>query len=500
MNFSRSLTILAALTALGSAQGAWTRLPYAEARQVDIAAKSIPGTKLVSSAGLGNAAALLGSDVNAAITLAAGKSSAVILLGSQQNIHTVAFNNDAADGKITMAGSADNKSWSNLGSAEFARGDRVAQLHFPTTTVKYIRVTFESEKGGSIRSFAVLGDSTDRDYTLVSKDAGEGGSTVNLASATGGARPIYAFPTPINVGELNHLQNVFKFPKSRDKYRTIVYDLGAPRTVKHFATSYSQRPVRIEVFAFEQLPEKKDWRGKLTLDPAIFSELKPVAVGEDPRGVGHIKITPNKAVSARYIALRFEPNYQRAAAVGSFNVGTLDSVASAAGPVEAVSDPFGVLPGFHFTAGEAGDGGEFIIGSVEFASSGLVPANARWRCRRRGRGTGGWPRREPAAVTAMPRRTATTTVPFTAPPISRVHQVPSRQRSRKALRIKATTGTTGTIIITTGRARAKARARETTPTRLRRRRSLPASFNLTPRRLEQGLGMPLELAGIGDRG
>ncbi len=71
-------------------------------------------------------------------------------------------------------------------------------------------------------------------------------------------------------------------PTPADKYRTIVYDLGAPRTIREFSTAYSsqQHPVRLDVFAFQELPEKKDWRGKLTLDPAIFDAgSHPVASG-----------------------------------------------------------------------------------------------------------------------------------------------------------------------------------------------------------------------------
>ena len=181
----------------------------------------------------------------------------MIQLSSQQNIHTAAFNNDGAEGKVTIAGSADNKDWTVLGSAVFSASERVAQIYFATATVKYITVSFDSAKGGTIRSFEVFGDSTDKDYNLLPKEAGEGGSTINLASAVGGARAIYAFPTPTNVGELNSLHSVFKFPRSRDKYRTIVYDLGSTRTVNHFAASYSQRPMRVEVFAFDGASRKE---------------------------------------------------------------------------------------------------------------------------------------------------------------------------------------------------------------------------------------------------
>src|SRR6478736_5006438 len=92
--FPRLLVCAAIFAVVGSARAGWNRLPYAETRPVDVATKAIPGTKLVSSAGLGNAAALLSSHIDETVTLAAGKSSAVIMLANQQNIHTVTFNND----------------------------------------------------------------------------------------------------------------------------------------------------------------------------------------------------------------------------------------------------------------------------------------------------------------------------------------------------------------------------------------------------------------------
>jgi len=349
MNFSRSLTFAVVIAAVGTAHAGWNRSPYAEERPVDLAASAIPGTRVISSTGLVSAKSLVESKISEGVTLAAGKSSAVIQLNGQQNIHTVAFNNDGAEGKITIAGSADNKDWSVLGSAVFSAGERVAQVYFGAATVKYINVSFDSAKGGTIRSFEVFGDSTDKDYEVQPKDAGQGGSTINLAGALGGARAIYAFPTPTSVGELNSLHNVFNFPRSRDKYRTIVYDLGSTRAVKEFSASYSQRPMRVEVFAFDGLFEKRDWRGKLLLDPSTFDSAKPVAVAEDAKGVGHITITPGKAVSASYIALRFEPDYQTELAATS-SVGER-----------------GPQPESRFAKSQ-GIGGDLTVGAVEFLS------------------------------------------------------------------------------------------------------------------------------------
>jgi hypothetical protein len=75
-------------------------------------------------------------------------------------------------------------------------------------------------------------------------------------------------------------------------------------------------PTLLVVFAFESLPEKKDLRGKLTLDPAIFDTSPIVASGEDAVGKGNMQLSPKQPVKARYVALRFEPNYDKRGVAG----------------------------------------------------------------------------------------------------------------------------------------------------------------------------------------
>ncbi|MCE9520260.1 MAG: hypothetical protein K8R87_12000 [Verrucomicrobia bacterium] len=366
MNYSRSFGLAMALAMIGTAQAAWNRLPITEARQFDLAEESIPGTELISSSSIGNAKALVSKTLMDDVNLSAGKSNATLRLHKQQNVSTIAFTNDGAEGGISITGSSDNKNWFNLGSAVFTGDDRVVQVHLATATAKYISLAFESAKGGTIRSFEIFGTSTDNDFKLVPTGEGEGGTSINLVDVRN-SRPIYAFPTPTNMGELNEFHNKFVFPKSKEKYRTIVYDLGETRTVKYFATTYSQRPVRVEIFTFEELPEKKDWRGKLTLDPEIFNNLKPTAVGEDPKGIGHIKITPGKSISVRYVALRFEPDYQRSAAVSLLDFSLKDLVAATAGSFGIISDNFSPPPQARFAAV---NDGTFVVSDVEVISLG----------------------------------------------------------------------------------------------------------------------------------
>jgi hypothetical protein len=79
--------------------------------------------------------------------------------------------------------------------------------------------------------------------------------------------------------------------------------------MNEFSSVHSPSPVRFEVFAFEKLPEKEDWRGRLAFDPADFNNAKPVVAYEDKVGTGNIKVKPSQPVKTRYLALRWEPDF-----------------------------------------------------------------------------------------------------------------------------------------------------------------------------------------------
>jgi hypothetical protein len=372
MKSSHFLAFAALLGLSGTVSAAWTRLPYVDSTPVNLAAKSVAGTKILASTGVENSAALISGDPASSAHLAAGKSECTIQLAGQQVLEIVCFTNDGVEGKVTCAGSPDEKNWTTLGRETFAAGDRLVAVTFASAQAKYLSISVESAQGGSIRALKVYGAGTSKDYVL--KNSSDG-PPANLAGGAGGAHAIYAYPAPSNVGELGAPENVFKFPSTGDKYRTIVYDLGTPRTIREFSTAYSQHPVRLEVFAFQDLPEKKDWRGKLTLDPAIFDETRPVASGEDARGVGHIKLIPGKPVLAQYVALRFEPNYLHASNGGMTENSWAELVQLGFGSAAPLLDSLNLLPQVQLTAG--GDGGftvcDINIGGSGSASSGNGP-------------------------------------------------------------------------------------------------------------------------------
>lgn len=96
---------------------------------------------------------------------------------------------------------------------------------------------------------------------------------------------IYIHPSPMrdsDITEIGRAQSKFDFPESNEKYRTIIYDLGTPRMLSEFGSVHSPRPVRLEVYAFDQLPDKEDWRGRTSFDPKVFESSTPVCESTAP--------------------------------------------------------------------------------------------------------------------------------------------------------------------------------------------------------------------------
>lgn len=341
-----SALILVTLASLSSADAAWQKLPAVEKRVVETATSAVSGTKLESSKGIGQADALMSDDPTLPVTLSAGSSEAVLNLGAQHVIETVSFVNDSIDGKVVISGSGDKSNWAPLGQGVFTPADRNVQVSFAGSQIKYVKVQFELARGGAIRNFQLFGGDTDKDFEVQQNDSGKGGVKMNLANGMGGSRVVYVHPSPArdsDITEIGRAQSKFDFPATDEKYRTIIYDLGTPRVLSEFGSVHSPRPVRLEVFAFEQLPEKEDWRGRMSFDPKAFDSSTPVASKEDAQGLGYIKVKTQKPVRARYVALRWEPDFGNAGG-GPFGVSGMNISGGGFNPA-------------NFTGGGGGGGG-----------------------------------------------------------------------------------------------------------------------------------------------
>ncbi len=289
----------------------WPRLPVVEQIPVNLASAAT-GAAITSSACLINPEAMLSEDATTETTLVAGHNEAVIRMAGQQIVEVSRFMNDGLIGMVEFSGSPDGKIWTSLARVPVSSVNRNVEARFAGALAKYIKLSFELTQGGTLRIFKLYGLAQDGDYNVVpaSSSTSESGrddtKEVNWASGLGGARAIYAHPMPSNASEPSLTESLFQFPRSPEKYRTIVYDLGRMRDIRRFSTAYTKRPTRLTIYIFTNLPEACDWRGKLTLDPAIFDKVDPVASAEDTGGIGHMKQQPGTPLYARYIALRFE--------------------------------------------------------------------------------------------------------------------------------------------------------------------------------------------------
>ncbi len=307
MRYNHLLTLAALASLTLQTQAKWSRLPSVEEKPVSIGG-FLSGTTIHDSKGFNPANALLMGDPVKPVNLTSGKSEAVLKFAKQSVIKSVSFVNDGIEGKVALATSTDGSAWSQVDNRVFSPSDRLVKLDGGTAQGRYLRMQFDLVRGGVIRSFQAIGTATDANYKVTQSEDGTG-SSVNFAAGIGGGRLLYISPELFGNQTAAVKTNVLEFPESDEKYRTAVYDLGQIRTLTEFGSVHSPRPVRFSVYAFENLPEKEDWRGRLAFDPTVFDTSEPVARAEDSSGAGFIKAKSKKAVKSRYIALRWEPDF-----------------------------------------------------------------------------------------------------------------------------------------------------------------------------------------------
>jgi hypothetical protein len=299
--------LLITLGAIAFAAAKWSRVPGVDKRPVNMSLVTA-GTTVSGSKGIAQSSGFILGDPLRPITLQSGKSEAVIKLVKQSFVEKASFVSDGLEGRVSAAMSTDGKAWKNPVSTVFTPTDRLVSLDLGAAQGRYLRLEFELERGGTIRSFQILGAHTERNYKITQNEKGSG-PMVNFASGIGGGRLIYINPESYAARSAASGTGPLSFPESDEKYRTAVYDFGQVRSLTEFGSVHSPRPVRLLVYAFDTLPEKEDWRGRLAFDPTVFDHAEPVASAEDSEGTGTLKIKAKSTVKARYVAMRWEPDF-----------------------------------------------------------------------------------------------------------------------------------------------------------------------------------------------
>jgi hypothetical protein len=137
----------------------WSRIPSPESTAVNMSLGYV-GTSVESSSGITPSSGLITGDVIKPITVAAGKSEAVIKFAKQSMVKSASFVSSGLEGKVDASVSADGKSWSQVASAVFSPVDQQIKLNAGAAQGRYLRLQFELIHGGSIRGFEVFGSLT----------------------------------------------------------------------------------------------------------------------------------------------------------------------------------------------------------------------------------------------------------------------------------------------------------------------------------------------------
>ena len=309
-----ALTIaLASLATPGQSSAAWQRLGAIEKRSVDLATTSIKGIGIVSSQGaVAQAENLISDQVDASTQFNSGGSEVVVRLHRALDLHRVSITNQGAEGRMAVMGSVDNQSWIPLSQTVFTTADAMIVLKFANAQARFVKLQFDLAKAGSLSGLGIFGSDTDMDFPVEEPAApSKDDPKVNAGGGLGGMRVIYINPDSADSGDDAARYNSFAFPESPDRFRTVIYDLGSERTLSEIGSMHSARPVRFYAYTFKdkQLPEKEDWRGRMSFDPSVFDSQEPAAVVEDRQGRGIVKAKFTKSVKARYVALRWEPDF-----------------------------------------------------------------------------------------------------------------------------------------------------------------------------------------------
>lgn len=377
MNKAPIYVLLASACLLTVSIAKWSRIPGVDNKPVNMSL-SVAGTSVASSNGLSPASGLTVGDPLKAINIVAGKSEAILKFSIQSYVEKATFVSDGLEGKVSASLSADGKAWNAATSTVFSPADRNVVLNMSRSAGRYLRLEFELVRGGTIRSFQAFGAYSESDFKLT-ESPDNNAPAINLASGLGGGRLIYV--NPESYGDRNDavVYNQIEFPESDEKYRTAVYDLGQVRSLSEFGSVHSPRPVRLSIYAFESLPEKEDWRGRLAFDSTIFDTAEPVASGEETSGSGSIKVKPKSVVKARYVALRWEPDFNPPAfsVSGPFIGSTGYSVGPGGGSRGPLSGgqqggQGGTGQGGDAGAGQTGGPGSFMSNSLSNAGTGFA--------------------------------------------------------------------------------------------------------------------------------
>ena len=285
-------------------------------------------------------AALLCDDPTTGYQLPAGASSILVSLSNIENIQSISFRNDGAQGDFTVAiSNADvpnnSPEWRSVGKDALSLGAVAAKIG--PGEAKYVRLNFNVTHPGRIAAFGVYATPALADFTMprprkVSFEEDSANFALinfNFSDLHAKARGLY-----VSSGDVTQVNNMiddqpatsYKFATG-DAAPTAVIDLGRERNLSRLSAIYATQSGSVDFYVLRSLPvgtpnesiqsdgagvqqvanvgQAADLPASLKISETAFAGLKPVgsvvSTGQGRASVDFPEVT------GRYVMLKWHP-------------------------------------------------------------------------------------------------------------------------------------------------------------------------------------------------
>jgi hypothetical protein len=284
-----------------------------------------------------SAAALLCDDPTTGYQIPLGTSSILISLPNIENIQSVSFLNDGAQGDLTIAISNANvpdrsPEWHRIEKGAMSQGAFAAKIG--PGEAKYVKLNFDITHPGRIAAFGVYATPALSDFMMprprkVSFEEDSASFALinfNFSDVHAKARGLYVSSGDVN--QVNYMiddqpATAYQFAND-DAAPTAVIDLGRERNLSRLAAIYASQPGSVDFYVLRSLPtgtseevssrdvqqianvgKGADLPASLKFSEEMFAGLKPVG-SVISTGEGRASVDFPEVVG-RYVMLKWHP-------------------------------------------------------------------------------------------------------------------------------------------------------------------------------------------------
>lgn len=285
------------------------------------------------------AAALLCDDPTIGYRLPVGASSILVALPNIENVQSVSFLNEGAEGEMTIAiSNADvpenSPEWRRIENGALSQGAVATKIG--PGEAKYVKLSFNIKQPGRIAAFGVYATPALSDFTMPRPhkvsfhESSESFALINFnfSDVHAKARALY-----VSSGDVNRVNAMIDDQPATahqfandDAAPTAVIDLGRERSLSRLSALYASQPGSVEFYVLNQLPtgasndaaageasvqqianvgQGADLPASLRITEEAFAGLKPVGSVVSP-GDGRASVDFPE-VSGRYVMLKWHP-------------------------------------------------------------------------------------------------------------------------------------------------------------------------------------------------